>query len=314
MKKIHINAINRKLLEQLTFVNEINEKYEKKLQTVSEKIADERKSKPIILLAGPSGSGKTTTALKIDENLEKIGIKTHTISLDDYFLPVGKFNQIMDENGIPDYESPYRINIEKLAKDMVSIFDCKDVTIPKFEFKTQSSSDGYILHRNVDDIVVFEGIHALNPLVTGSSDEFAQCMYVSVRSRVELTNGKLVHPSMIRLMRRIIRDENYRGRLPKETMDMFDSVEMGENKYIMPFKYRADCHPEFSIDTFFAYEPAVYKTFLLDKIRGISKEYPNFDKFVTLLELLEQVNPLDPSIIPDNSLIKEFIGGSRYNY
>lgn len=314
MRKIHINAINKKLLEQRLFVEECNEKYEKQLKAAAERIADEHKEKPIILLAGPSGSGKTTSALKIDEMLDNMGIHTHTISMDDYFLPAGQFTHAIGEDGQPDYESPMRIDITKLNRHMELISACREVTVPSFEFASQTSSDGFVLKRGKDDIVVFEGIHALNPLVTGAAGEFARCMYVSVRTRIELSDGRLVHPSLIRLMRRLIRDETYRGRSVSETLDMFANVERGENRYIMPYKYRAEDSPEFSIDTFLPYEPAIYKGFLLEKLERVSTVYTNFSQFVPMLDLLRETEPVSLDAVTDDSLAREFIGGSRYEY
>jgi uridine kinase len=184
--------------------------------------------------------------------------------------------------------------------------------IPKFNFAEQSSSDGFLFKRGKDDIIVFEGIHALNPLVTGGAGEFARCMYVSVRTRIELNDGTLVHPSMIRLMRRLIRDERSRGRGPEETFDMFRNVSRGEEQYILPFKYRAEEEKEFSLDTYIAYEPAAYKGLLLDKMREVSKTYKDFDKYESILRLLEEVDPIDTSLIGEDSLVREFLGGSRY--
>ncbi len=318
MKKIHINAINRKLRDQKLFVDESNAKYERKLRRAAERIADEHKEKPIILLSGPSGSGKTTSALKIDNMLDDMGIHTHTISMDDYFLPKGQFEDLIDEDGRPDYESPLRIDIKKLNQHMELISACEEVMIPRFDFANQTSHDGFLFKRGKDDIIVFEGIHALNPLVTGSAGDFARCMYVSVRTRVELAGGRLVHPSLIRLMRRLIRDELYRGRRPAETFDMYKSVQKGEEKYIMPFKNRAEEVKDdegrniFSLDTFIQYEPSVYKDLLLDKIRKESETYQGFAKFKDILRLLEEVEPIDLSVVGDDSLMREFIGGSKY--
>ncbi|MBR1739842.1 MAG: nucleoside kinase [Ruminococcus sp.] len=312
MKKVNINLINRKLLDQKLFVDECNEKYERRLKTCAEKIADGHNERPIVLLSGPSGSGKTTSALKIDNMLDEMGLFTHTISLDDYFLPKGEFEHMIDDNGKPDYESPLRLDIKKLNDHMMKIHDCEEIMIPKFNFAEQSTSDGFLFKRGKDDIIVFEGIHALNPQITGPATEYARCMYVSVRSRVELTDGKLVHPKFIRLMRRLIRDELYRGRRPADTLDMFDSVQRGEDKYIQPYKHLADNDSQLSIDTFLAYEPSVYKDLLIGKMEQESETYEGFDKFEPLLDLLEEAEPIDLGVVGSDSLVREFIGGSCY--
>lgn len=311
MNKIHVNAINRKIsLDERLFVEECDRKYLEKLTKIADSIEQSHDEKPILLLAGPSGAGKTTTALKIEEILDNRGIHTHTISMDDYFLPASRFSAAIGEDGKPDYEAPDRIDIELLFDHMNRISNCEEVVIPSFEFSSQRRFDGIALKREKNDIVVFEGIHALNPTVTGAAGDFARCMYVSVRSRLELSDGELLHPCYIRLMRRLIRDGSYRGRSAAETLDMFDSVEAGENKYIMPYKYRA----EFSVDTFHAYEPAVYKGFLLKTLEQESINYKEFGRFLPMLKALEEVSPISPEAVPDDSLAREFIGGSRYSY
>lgn len=312
MKKVNINKLNSRVAEQGLFIQECNEKYEKRLRRAAEKIADEHREKPIILLAGPSGSGKTTSAHKIDNMLDDMGVHTHTISMDDYFLPKGSFEHIVNEDGTPDYESPMRIDINKLNAHMEKISRCEEVMIPKFNFAEQSSSDGFLFKRGKDDIIVFEGIHALNPMVTGGAGEFARCMYVSVRTRIELNDGTLVHPSMIRLMRRLIRDERSRGRGPEETFDMFKNVSKGEEQYILPFKYRAEEDRGFSLDTYIGYEAAAYKGLLLDKMRAVSKTYKDFDRYSSILSLLEEVDQIDTDLIGEDTLVREFLGGSRY--
>ena len=311
MKKIYVNAINRKVsIDERLFVEECDRKYNEKLVEIADSIEASRKEKPILLLAGPSGAGKTTTALKIEEILDSRGIHTHTISMDDYFLPSDNFTVAIGEDGKPDYESPDRIDTKLLFEHMNRISNCEEVVLPKFEFAQQTRRDGSTLRRDKNDIVVFEGIHALNPAVTGAAGDFARCMYVSVRSRLQLSDGELLHPCYIRLMRRLIRDGLFRGRSAAETLDMFDSVEAGENKYIMPYKHRA----EFSVDTFHAYEPALYKTYLLETLRRESGSYEGFERFLPMLKALEEISAVSLESVPTNSLAREFVGESSYEY
>lgn len=311
MKKVHINAINRKLCDnESDFIRSCNQNYTQQLSEIADQIEAEYKTKPILLLSGPSGAGKTTTAKKIEEILDNRGIKTHTISMDNYFLPESDFANAIGENGEVDYESPYRINIPLLNKHMEMLSNCEEVTVPRFVFSTQESVDGFNLKREKNDIVVFEGIHALNPLVTSASDGYARCMYVSVRTRIEFNNGQLLQPKFIRLMRRLMRDGLYRGRSVEQTLDMFDSVEHGENKYIMPYKQRA----EFSVDTFIPYETAVYKELLLNKLEAAAKTYPDFERFTPMTEALRSIKGVSADNIPADSLVREFIGGSKYSY
>lgn len=311
MKSISVSEINGGLSsDPMDFMEKSDKKYKNKLKKIAESIAADCMEKPIILLAGPSGSGKTTSALKLDEILEKKGIKTHTISMDDYFLPHTAFTEQIMKDGKVDYESPYRIDIGKLNEHMTMISNGDEVVMPKFNFTTQTVTDGEAYRREKGEVVIIEGIHALNPLVTGAANDYASCMYVSVRKRIELESGELVHPSLIRLMRRLIRDKNFRGRNAAETLDLFDNVEAGENAYILPFKHRA----AYSVDTFLPYEPAVYKPYLIDELEKVKETYSDFEKFAPLLKALEQIKAIDEKYVDRSSLIREFIGGSEYSY
>lgn len=155
MKKIHVSAINRKVRDdEKLFVEECDRKYNEKLVAIADSIEEQHNEKPILLLAGPSGAGKTTTALKIEEILDSRGIHTHTISMDDYFLPADNFTAVIGEDGKPDYESPDRIDRKLLYEHMEKINSGEEVVLPKFEFSEQCRRDGERLRRNKNDIVV----------------------------------------------------------------------------------------------------------------------------------------------------------------
>ncbi len=311
MKKVHISAINRKLKEdQNDFIHKCEKSYFSQVKSMADVIYQRGDSRPIVLLSGPSGSGKTTTSLKLEQYLDSMGMCTHTISMDNYFLPAHENHLAKNENGEIDYESPYRLDIPLLNEHMMKIANCEEVILPSFDFKRQERVKGDILKRNPGDIVVFEGIHALNPDVTGMTDGFANCVYVSVRSRIQTSDGACLHPCMIRLMRRIIRDKFFRARQPAETLAMFDSVERGENLYIMPYKQRA----EFNIDTFIPYEVSVYKSFLYDDLTKALKACDDFDKFCLITSVFDELDTLNIDLVPPNALIREFIGGSSYEY
>ncbi len=311
MKKIHCTAINRKITENAAqFINDGERAYTSQIEKIAQSVADDHANKPIVLLSGPSGSGKTTSALLLEDNLDKRGLQTHTISMDDYFLPADRCHAVRNEKGEIDYESPYRLDIELLNDHMLRLANCEEIVIPKFDFADQTRGEGRPLKRKKDELVIFEGIHALNPLVTGLTDSFASCVYVSVRTRIETSSGKLMHPSHIRLMRRLIRDKLFRSRGARETLRMFASVEHGENQYIMPFKYRA----HYNVDTFIPYELSVYKAFLENELFEKDGEEVGFDGIPLMLETLRQLEPVSADMIPENSLVREFIGGSRLEY
>ncbi|MBR1750305.1 MAG: nucleoside kinase [Ruminococcus sp.] len=309
MKKISINTINNRSRSDVTeFIEESEKKYSRRINKAAEILSESHKDKPIILLSGPSGAGKTTSAKRIESLLDKQDIQTHTISMDNYFLPEHLTPDAVDENGKVDYESPYRMDIKLLNEHLMKIANCEPIEIPSFNFAKQEREPGYTFKRKPGELVLFEGIHALNPEVTNITDDIANCIYVSIRTRLELENGSLLHPSHIRLMRRMLRDKKYRGRGFEATMDMFDGVERGESLYIMPFKDRA----KIQIDTFITYEASVYKPFLSDELHEVfnrNKDHKNHEQMQDFLDALDAI-PAEE--VPDYSLVREFIGGSIF--
>lgn len=309
MNIVHFSEINEKIFKGTErFISDCDIRYEQSCKSIADQIAERRTERPIILLSGPSGSGKTTTALKIESYLDAMGVETHTISMDNYFLPREEI-QIFDENNEIDYESPYRIDMKLLQDHMMRLANYESVDIPGFDFKNQQRVKGKPLRRKKGEMILFEGIHALNPEVTGYED-ISNCIYVSVRTRVQLSNGELVHPELIRLMRRIIRDRNFRSRCPADTLDMFDSVQRGENLYINPYK----CRAHFELDTFHEYEASVYKTFLERDFCKLKESYKEFLRFSPMENLLRDIATIPAEQIPSGAMIREFIGGSLYEY
>ena len=288
------------------YVKLVNMDYLYKLNSIVDGIEKNCQEKPVILLAGPSGSGKTTTAMMIEKLLDDRGHETHTISMDNYFCPLTEEEKELAALGKVDLESPARVDKELLNQQIEAIENCKEIEIPKYNFKTSSRErSGRIIKRNEGEIVIFEGIHALNPDVITVPDEKLYKIYVSVRTRI-VSDGIVLHPSKVRLLRRMIRDSNFRKRSPRETLNMFHSVEAGENKYIMPYKYRAD----FDVDTFMAYELSAYKDDILDKLR----ELDDAPELADTISVLEKLTSLSKDDVTPDSLICEFIGNGQFKY
>lgn len=295
----------RALKDEKGFVAECEKAYYDKLEKIAQSLFEHTNDSPIILLSGPSGSGKTTTALRVEEFLDKMGVQTHTIAMDDYFHTCDKNEKAMGPNGVIDYESPYRVNIELLSEHLEKIANCEPVTLPHFNFETQQSTmSDKVLCRKKGELVILEGIHALNPLVTGSCAGYSSGIYISVRTRLMTDNGKVLHPSKIRLMRRLIRDRMYRARSLEESLSRYESVENGAEKYILPFKTNA----QFQIDSFVGYEVNVYKDILYNEFLRMKNSYELYSRFADMEKVLEQSVALDESLVPHNSLIREFIG------
>ncbi|MCQ2465341.1 MAG: nucleoside kinase [Oscillospiraceae bacterium] len=305
MRCINISQLNKSIQsDAMGFIRKSNDEYIAKVSAVAKSIAES--GKPIVLLSGPSGSGKTTTALRLADELGRIGIKANVISMDNYFIPNKKIeekNVPRDEDGNIDLESPYRVDIQMFQEHMKLMAECKTVQVPVFDFVTQDYTSFTPVTRQEKEVMIFEGIHALNPEVNGGVSDTATCIYVSVRTRLKTSNGDLLHPSHVRLMRRLLRDRLFRGRDYDDIFAMYKSVQRGENLYIMPHKSRAD----FNIDTFIDYEAPVYKSVIYEDLLNAEKSDYN-DMRSMVLKYLEELEPIPTVFVPKNSLIKEFIG------
>ena len=302
MRCISVEYLNNAASSPESFIAEGERLYFEQLQEAAEKIYEHRANKPIVLISGPSGSGKTTSAMRVAAALKKKGCGAHVISMDNYFLPLKRDIELHGKDNI-DYESPERLDIELFDKHLEMLRRNEEINIPGFDFAKQDRIPGMKLRRNEGDLVIIEGIHALNPLATGDSDAYTHRIYVSVRTRIQ-SGEELLHPSKIRLMRRLSRDKLYRGREQSETFEFFKSVERGEDLYIMPHKHRAN----FDIDTFIEYEASVYRDILLPELEKTAKTYSGYAEFADIEKFLRLLSPTDNKFVPEDALIREFIG------
>lgn len=308
MNILPVNQLNKDLNIDAVAVVEKGEKfYHDQLTECADKIALSAQEKPIILLSGPSGSSKTTTAMRLKALLEEKGLSAHVISMDNYFYPLN--NLTHEELMKVDLEAPSRVDIPLLDEHLDRFWKCLPTQLPIFNFADQTRAAGEILCRRDKELIIIEGIHALNPEVIGSIRQHAQGVYVSVRTRLSLED-RLLHPSMIRLMRRLMRDRLFRGRRTEDIFLSFRSVQRGEQLYIMPYKDSASV----SIDTFISFEAAVYANFLIPELEAVSKDFEMYRKVEEMLYFLKSITPLESSIVPSHSIVREFIGGSSFNY
>lgn len=297
MRIITSDFINENFISAEDYAKE-DLKFRDTLSVIADKIAMEDESKPIVLISGPSGSGKTTTANIIKQLLREKGRNSYVISLDNYFKTV-----LPEEVGVADLESPTRMNSELLSENIRKIIGCEETVLPHFDFVDKKSVlTGEKIKRKKGEIVIFEGIHALNENVLRFDENKTVKLYVSVRTRVKC-GDELIHPQYIRLLRRMSRDSIYRGRDISETSGYFKSVEKGEELYVAPFKTKADI----SVDTFMAYEPKIYKKVLFDKLNGLAEKRAD-ETIVTLLKFLNFFKNGNTDYVVKTSIIKEFIG------
>lgn len=293
------------------FIAECDAAYREKVRAAADKIAANLKNSPIVLLAGPSGSGKTTSSMKIAEELERRGIKSYSVSMDDYFKTVDPKTAPRTPEGDIDLESPLCLDMDLLNEHFSMLSRGERIFVPKYEFSRRMRvlEPSKSIKLGKDEVVVFEGIHALNGMITDSHPE-AFKLYISARSDVEL-NGHVVYKrTWFRLVRRLVRDYNFRGADPEETMSMWANVRRGEKNYISPFKDKAD----FQFDTSFAYEPAVFNETATKLFQAVPEGIERYDELRQVLPALQLFGVIDNSLVAPDALIREFIGGGVYEY
>lgn len=265
----------------------------------------------IVFLSGPSGSGKTTTAKKICSALEGLGIRAETVSMDKYFTAPDPETSPRAPDGKFDRESPLCLDLDLLNTHIDMLDCCEQVFIPHFSFKQQAREPGKAMPLRLahDEIVIFEGIHALNDLIVLKHPN-AFKLYVSARSDVVRGGEMYFKRTWTRLLRRIVRDQLFRGMDASETLSMWANIRRGEKQYISPFKYRADL----IFDSSMEYEIPVLKKFAVAELTRSPEGAERAGEFETLLPLLRGFEDIDAGFAPPDSILREFIGGSAYEY
>ena len=277
------------------------------------KIADEIKRRSnlrMVLIAGPSSSGKTTTCKRLSVQLAVNGIKPIAISLDDYFLDRDKTPR--DEKGDYDFEDLHALNLPLLNEQLTALFRGEEVELPRYDFPTGTSQkSGRKLRLGDNEILLVEGIHALNPELTSQiADEQIYRVYASALTTILLDNHNYIPTTDNRLLRRIIRDHKYRAVTAQETIHRWPSVRAGENKWIFPFQENADA----MFNTAMLFELAVIKSQAEPLLEQVPENCPEHAEAYRLLKFLRYIKPIPDTQIPPTSLIREFLGGSSFKY
>jgi uridine kinase len=289
----------------------MNEAFQdRKLSAIADEIYKRRKDVKLVLIAGPSSSGKTTTAKRLSVHLKVLGIESLPISLDDYYLHPD--NAPKDENGQPDLECLEALDIEYLNRQLLELFDGKDVTLPVFDFKTCMRKEGKTIGLGKRrKMLVIEGIHGLNDALTHQiKNENKFKIFVSVLTQIIVDDQNAVNACDNRLLRRIVRDSQFRGTSALRTLSMWDSVQRGAEKYIFRFEDRADAVFNSALD----YEIHILKCYAERLLRGIEPENVVYGEASRLLDFLDNFNILPPQAVPANSILREFIGESGFKY
>ena len=282
---------------------------EKKIAQISEQIAA-RPGVKLVLLAGPSSSGKTTSCKRLSIQLAVNGLKPLQISLDDYF--VDRERTPKDENGEYDYESIYALDLQKINDQFNALFRGEEVELPKYDFQSgKSKKSGKRLKMNDNNVLVVEGIHALNPELTAQiPNEQIFRVYASALTTILLDNHNYIPTTDNRLLRRIIRDYKYRGVSAQDTIHRWPSVRAGENKWIFPFQENADA----MLNTAMLYELAVIKMQAEPLLEQVPENCDEYAEAYRLLKFLKYFKGIPFNNLPPTSLLREFLGGSSFHY
>ena len=308
MRVIDIENITEAMRDDTRFVLRCEEVFHDKISSAAASILMNKGQKPIVCLTGPSGSGKTTTAMRLREYLENLGVKVCMLSMDNFFLPL---DQRPPEAS--DWESPYCVNRDLLIEDIHRLMDGELVELPVYDFKAGGVGGYKPMQGNKDAVIIAEGIHMLNPLLFDPIRDRATGIYVAPRTRIITPGDRIIHPEQVRVARRMIRNYQGRGNSLRETIIRAQSVNQGEQKYIAPNKPNASIH----IDSFHDYELCILAKYL--------RQIPQFasdldDAFIAehgltvLMDVVRSLPPLDTPYVPRDSIVREFVGGSIFQY
>ena len=284
---------------------------ERRIGDIARLIYEKREHIKTILIAGPSSSGKTTSAKRLEIELMVSGLKPIAISLDDYYR--GTDETPRDEKGEPDYECLEALDVPYLNKQLQALYRGEEITIPVYDFKTgtRKETGGRKIKLESNNVLIVEGIHGLNDALTYSIDRKTKFkIYISALTQLNLDDHNRIPTSDNRLLRRMVRDSQFRGMQAAGTMRMWSKVQAGERKYIFPFQGSADATFNSALD----YELSVLKYYADPLLRVIKPGMYEYAEAVRLLAFLENFIPIPPQYVPGTSILREFIGGSEFKY
>lgn len=283
--------------------------YNSQISKIADKIYENSKNIKVVLIAGPSSSGKTTTSKKLEVYLRSKGLVPHQISIDDYF--VNREDTPRDETGEFDFESIDALDIDLFNKQLLSLLEGERVLLPQYNFvlgKREYKDKWLKLEEN--DIIIIEGLHALNDIMTMSIDAKNKFkIYISPLTQLNIDNHNYIRTTDTRKLRRIIRDNKYRGHSASQTLQMWSKIKRGEEKYIFPYQDNVDS----IINSALVYEIGVLKTYAEPLLFSVSEDDPMYPEALRLINFLRNFLPIPSDDIPSDSILREFIGGSAFN-
>lgn len=283
--------------------------FDNQLAEVAEEIYENRKNIKLVLIAGPSSSGKTTTSKKLEVYLQSKGIITHQISLDDYFL--NRDQTPRDENGEYDFESLKAIDLDAFNKDLTRLLDGEKVLLPEFNFISgkREYKKKWLQLTSDNEILIIEGLHGLNEELTMSIERKNKFkIYISPLTQLNIDNHSRIHTTDTRKLRRIVRDNHFRGYSASDTLDQWKNIRKGESKYIFPFQDEADI----VINSALVYELGVLKTYAEPLLFSVEVTDKNYPEALRLINFLRNFLPIPSEEVPSDSVLREFIGNSCF--
>jgi len=309
-RQLLLEDINRRALQDApAFVEEEDARYAGEVARLARHLAAGLRGRRIVMLCGPTSSGKTTTALLLRDSLRELAVEAHTVSLDDFYR--GREQAPLLENGNYDYEALEALNLDQLQICMQEIIEKGRTELPLFDFIAgRPAVETRPLCIGPESVVIFEGIHALNPVFEEHlSGDSLYKVFINTVTPVYNGSDKWLKRRDIRLVRRMLRDYKFRSSSLENTLRMWPQVVRGENLYMFPYVDTADA----VIDTTHAYEPCVLGTALLPLLREVPAEVPNRDVIDHLIEALTGFAALPAEFVPQDSLLREFLGGGLYS-
>ncbi|MGN1030980.1 MAG: uridine kinase [Butyricicoccaceae bacterium] len=304
MQTIKLSEINERCRSDAAgFVQECEQEYTKSIEQVACRVLESKK--PIILLNGPSSSGKTTTARRLEQYLDQMGVETHAISMDDYYYSRDAYDVPVDEEGQPDLESPLCMDLPMLGEHLKQLAAGEAIEVPHFDFMTRSRTDERTEVRlGKNEVAVIEGIHALNEVIVGGLKDSSIGVYMAVGSQMQIAPSEYLAPHKLRFIRRAVRDRNFRNSPVTETIGMWRSIRRGERLYVHPYTSNAVVH----LNTYLPYEDCYLAGILTAELAGHQQmlEQAGLSDVADILGQIEQIK--DRKLIPEDSIMREFIG------
>ncbi|MBP3447250.1 MAG: nucleoside kinase [Clostridia bacterium] len=299
-----LSKINKSTKEdRISFIAACEERFDSAVSDVVKTFLSDS-DYDIVMLAGPSSSGKTTTAGILANKIKMSGRNAYTVSLDDFYL--NRDDIPVNEDGLKDYENVTALDIELIHRCFNELIVNRKAELPIFDFKTGMRSDmTKHIELGKDDVIIVEGLHALNPVITQGLDEHhLYRIYISVSSRITGDDGKiLLNKRNLRLIRRMIRDYHHRNASVEQTLFMWQGVMKGEDKFLFPFESNADV----KINSFHAYESCIFRSEALKLLEKVEENSEYFAKVQELLGALSLFEEIEPSLLPEKSLLNEFL-------